>query len=76
MRYADRVGIIRDLGEITEKHGVSIYSLLQNPIVDREDSAFVVFTDPCFRSQAQAVASDIEHMAWAIGQPFVMPVME
>ena len=76
MRYADRVGIIRDLGEITENHGVSIYSLLQNPIVDREDSAFVVFTDPCFRSQAQAVASDIEHMAWAIGQPFVMPVME
>ena len=29
IQYTDGVGIVKDLGEICEKHGVSIYSLLQ-----------------------------------------------
>ena len=31
--YRDQVGITRQVGEVCEKHGVSIHSILQNPIL-------------------------------------------
>ena len=36
MRYRDQVGITRQCGEICEKHGVSIHSILQNPVTKRD----------------------------------------
>merc|ERR1711937_715707 len=45
LRYRDGLGITRQCGEICEKHGVSIHSLLQNPIDNADDAAFVIITE-------------------------------
>lgn len=45
IRYRDQVGITRQCGEICEKYGVSIHSILQNPITSRDDAAFVLITE-------------------------------
>ena len=45
MRFRDRVGIIKDIGGIFDACGVSIYSILQNPIEDPADAQYVIITD-------------------------------
>ena len=45
IRFRDGIGLIKSVGEIFAKDGVSIYSILQNPIKDPTDAQFVVLTD-------------------------------
>eukprot|EP01042_Synura_sphagnicola_P006786 gene6786-8687_t len=47
----DGLGIVRSVGEAAELAGVSIYSILQNPIVNPLDIDFVVTTDLAKRSE-------------------------
>jgi len=75
IRCRDVVGIIRDLGAITAADGVSIYSILQNPITDRNDATFVVMTDPVDVGAVKKVCADFEDQDWCLGNVFYMPVL-
>jgi len=75
LKYRDGLGITRQCGEICEKHGVSIHSILQNPITKKSDAAFVLITEKVSLSSVKKVCTDIEELDWCRGPTFFMPVL-
>jgi homoserine dehydrogenase len=75
LNYRDQVGITRQIGEICEKHGVSIHSILQNPVQKNQDSAFAIVTEKVEWAAILKVLADIESLNWCKGKPFYMPVL-
>lgn len=75
LNYRDQVGITRQIGEICEKHGVSIHSILQNPVQKNQDSAFAIVTEKVEFGAILKVLADIESLSWCKGKPFYMPVL-
>uniref|UniRef100_A0A7S2WAR1 Homoserine dehydrogenase n=1 Tax=Rhizochromulina marina TaxID=1034831 RepID=A0A7S2WAR1_9STRA len=71
----DQLGIIANIGAIAAKAGVSIFSVLQNPITDPAKVDFVVTTDQCKRSQVQAVADEVSAQLFTVSPPLVMPMV-
>jgi homoserine dehydrogenase len=75
LRYRDTLGITRQCGEICEKHGVSIHSILQNPVTKRADAAFVLVTEKVSLQSVKNVCADVEGLDWCRGPAFYMPVL-
>jgi len=75
LNYKDELGITRQCGEICEKHGVSIHSMLQNPVTKRDDAAFVIVTEKVSLQALKKVLDDIEALSWCTDTPFYMPVL-
>eukprot|EP01083_Nonionella_stella_P006346 18420_1 len=75
LSYRDQVGITRQVGEICEKHGVSIHSILQNPIAKSQGSAFAIVTEKVEYAAIVRVLAEIEALNWCKGKPFYMPVL-
>jgi len=76
LNYRDQVGITRQVGEICEKHGVSIHSILQNPVgPSTQESAFAIVTEKVEYAAILKVLADIESLNWCKGKPFYMPVL-
>lgn len=75
LRYRDGLGITRQCGEICEKYGVSIHSILQNPVARQEDDAFVLITEKVSLKAVKNVCADLEGMDWLRGPAFYMPVI-
>mmetsp|Transcript_15225 Transcript_15225/g.27501 ORF Transcript_15225/g.27501 Transcript_15225/m.27501 type:complete len:267 (+) Transcript_15225:1-801(+) len=73
--FMDSLGIIRKIGELAEKHGVSIHSILQNPIQDRAEADFVITTEHCKRSQADAFCNDVDKEGFTRSFPLCMPLL-
>ena len=61
--------------QIFQACGVPIYSVLQNPIKDREDAMFVVTTDPVDVSKIKAACVQLEATEWCLGDTFYMPIL-
>ena len=75
LNYRDQVGITRQVGEVCEKHGVSIHSILQNPVSKNKDTAFAIVTEKVEFAAILKVLADIESLDWCKGKPFYMPVL-
>lgn len=75
LKYRDAIGITRQCGEICEKHGVSIHSLLQNPVTKKSDAAFVIITEKVSNTAMKKVVADLEGLDWLQGPAFIMPVL-
>jgi len=75
IKYRDALGITRQCGEICEKCGVSIHSILQNPVRNRDDAAFAIITERVPLSSIKKVAAEIEGLDWCFGNVFYMPVL-
>ena len=75
IRFRDVTGIIQQVGEELSKCGVSIYSILQNPIEDKNDAYFVVMTDPVEVGKIKEACVRIESLDWCLGNTFYMPVL-
>ena len=73
--FHDELGIIRRVGELAEKHGVSICSVLQNPIKDRMSADFVVTTEETKYFQVKAMCADIGREQFAHTTPIFMPML-
>jgi len=73
--FHDELGIIRRVGELAEINGVSICSILQNPIKDRMSADFVVTTEECRFSQVQQMCKDIGDEDFAHNVPLIMPML-
>ena len=75
LKYRDGLGITRQCGEICEKYGVSIHSMLQNPITKRDDAAFAIITEKVPLSSVKKFCAEIEELDWCRGPSFYMPVL-
>lgn len=75
LRYRDELGITRQVGETCEKNGVSIHSLLQNPVKNRNDAAFVIITEKVALSSIKKACAEFEGLSWCYGSSFYMPVL-
>jgi len=75
LSYKDALGITRQCGEVCEKHGVSIHSILQNPVTSRSDAAFVLITEKVPLASVEKVAADLEGLDWCRAPIFYMPVL-
>jgi predicted amino acid-binding ACT domain protein len=73
--FRDGTGIIRSVGTAFANAGISIQSILQNPIKDKNDAMFVVMTDPADVSQVKAACVELEAQDWCLGNTFYMPVL-
>ena len=73
---ADGLGIIRAVGGAAEESGVSIYSILQNPIASRASLEFVVITEDAKLSQVQDFARRVAQLPFARSPPLYMPVLD
>lgn len=72
--FHDELGIIRRVGELAEINGVSICSILQNPIKNRMSADFVVTTEECKFSQVEQMCQDIGRENFAHNIPIFMPM--
>lgn len=75
LKYRDQVGITRECGEICEKNGVSIHSILQNPVTSKSSAAFVIITERVSNTAMKKVVADLEGLDWMKGPAFCMPVL-
>lgn len=75
LKYSDAIGITRQCGEICEKHGVSIHSILQNPVTSKSNAAFVIVTEKVSNTAMKQVVAELEDMDWVQGPAFWMPVL-
>ena len=75
LKYKDAIGITRQCGEVCEKFGVSIHSILQNPVTSRDDAAFVLITEKVPLSSVKAACEEFEAFDWCNGPTFYMPVL-
>lgn len=73
--FQDGLGIIRSVGELAEVHGVSINSVLQNPIRNRMEADFVVTTESCKLSQVASLCADIGKQDYCRKPPLSMPIL-
>jgi hypothetical protein len=73
--FMDSLGIIRKIGELAETHGVSIHSILQNPIHDKQEADFCLTTEECKMSQAHALCEDIDKEGFTRSYPLCMPLL-
>lgn len=73
--FQDGLGIVRTVGELAQSQGVSINSILQNPIADRMNAATVVTTEPCKYSQVKTFCELIEEADFALSAPVFMPMI-
>jgi homoserine dehydrogenase len=75
LKYKDALGITRQCGEVCEKCGVSIHSILQNPVTKKDDAAFVLITEKVPVSSIKQVCAEMEALEWCSGPAFFMPVL-
>jgi hypothetical protein len=73
--FQDGLGIIRSVGDLAESQGVSIHSILQQPITDRMAADTVVTTEACKYSQVKALCELIEKEDFALSAPVFMPMI-
>lgn len=72
---SDGLGIIRHIGEAAESAGVSINSVLQNPIVNPAIVDFVVTTEECRLEQVQSFVYKVKSMAFILRPPLLMSML-
>jgi len=75
LKYSDQLGITRQCGEICEKNGVSIHSMLQNPVSDKGESNFVILTEEVSVTNMKKVVAELEALDWVQGPAFFMPAL-
>ena len=73
---SDGLGIITSLGVSAEAAGVSINSVLQEPIKSRDEMDFVVVTEVCGGREVMDMVGRLVEGGKVKGCPVVMPVLD
>ena len=76
IKCIDGLGIIGSVGQAAQEAGVSIYSILQNPINNPHDVDFVVISEECKLSSVTKFADLISKMSFAKSTPLFMPLVK
>ncbi len=72
----DQLGIIRQIGELCERHHVSIFSILQTPIADMANIPFVVTTEDTTLAAVTALCDEVSKLPWCVCKPMIMPILQ
>jgi len=75
LSIVDGLGILEKVGSLAKKHGISLNSVLQNPITDPMQAEFVLTTDSCKCSQAFSMCDDIEKEDFNRDKPLCIPML-
>jgi hypothetical protein len=75
MHIKDALGIIKTVGELCEKNGIGINSVLQNEITDPNDVKFVVTTEECRSSQVKAMCDEFAKLEYNLSTPIFLPIV-
>jgi homoserine dehydrogenase len=75
IKISDGVGIIRAIGQLAEEANVSIFSILQSPIVDHHNVEFVVTTDISLLSQVREMCQNIGKLSFVQEEPLFIPIL-
>ena len=75
LKYHDQLGITRQCGEICEKNGVNIHSILQSPTTKKSDTAFAIFSEYVCNTNMKKVVAELEVLDWVQGPVFYMPML-
>lgn len=73
--FSDGLGIIRTIGELAEEHGISIHSVLQNPITNKLEADFCITIEDSTVSQVDAFCSAVAQEPFCRSPPFCMPLL-
>eukprot|EP00292_Cryptomonas_paramecium_P005672 CAMPEP_0113713732 /NCGR_PEP_ID=MMETSP0038_2-20120614/32180_1 /TAXON_ID=2898 /ORGANISM="Cryptomonas paramecium" /LENGTH=402 /DNA_ID=CAMNT_0000640541 /DNA_START=128 /DNA_END=1337 /DNA_ORIENTATION=- /assembly_acc=CAM_ASM_000170 len=71
----DGVGIVRVIGELAEKNGISIYSILQTPVKDVQRVPFVMTTEPTTLTQVKEMCAQMRTQPFVVDDPVIMPLL-
>ncbi len=71
----DGIGVIRKIGELCEKYGISIHSISQLPIGDYDNLPFILTTERTTRAAVKCLIDEIEKLDFSNGKPFYMPII-
>ena len=71
----DQHGIIKTVGELCEKHDISIFAVLQSPITDPENVPFVITTESTKVSRVEAMVADLRTHDFMTGTQMIMPML-
>lgn len=75
LRVCDQTGIIMTSGALCHNFGISIHSVLQNPIVDPANVPFVITTESCTHSQVEEFCETVSKETWCLEKPLAIPLM-
>lgn len=75
LNVKDQTGIIMTAGKLCHDNGVSIHSVLQDPIENPDNVPFVITTEECRRSQVEAFAKSCSEQEWLLSNPLIMPIL-
>eukprot|EP00639_Heterosigma_akashiwo_P028153 CAMPEP_0194667830 /NCGR_PEP_ID=MMETSP0295-20121207/3553_1 /TAXON_ID=39354 /ORGANISM="Heterosigma akashiwo, Strain CCMP2393" /LENGTH=498 /DNA_ID=CAMNT_0039550363 /DNA_START=73 /DNA_END=1569 /DNA_ORIENTATION=- len=75
IKIRDQLGVVRVVGELAEKHGVSIDAILQLPITDPNNVDFVVTTGQTAVSSIEAFSADVSKQGFTLESPVVMTLL-
>jgi len=70
----DQVGILNVLTGRMAEAGISVFSILQVPIKDKERVPFAVFTEKCKLSQTHQLLKLIQGIGFLLEEPVILPV--
>lgn len=71
----DKIGIVKDLGNVFNIHGVSIDAILQNKIKNPNNIAFVITTDQTDLHKIQNIVKTINELSWSLSEPVYLPFL-
>ncbi|OQR91599.1 homoserine dehydrogenase [Achlya hypogyna] len=75
VRLNDGLGIVRSIGTHAEEAGISIDSILQLPITDRNNVDTVVTTDVAKVSQVQRMCDALAKLSFVQEPPLFLPIL-
>lgn len=73
--FQDSLGIIRLIGELAEEHGISVHSILQNPIADKMSADFCITTEDSTASQVDGFCAAVAKEDFCRSSPLCMPLL-
>ncbi len=71
----DGIGIVKQIGTVCEKYGVSIYAISQLPIGNSKDLPFILTTEKTTKSAIEFLVDDISKLDFCNEKPFYMPII-
>mmetsp|Transcript_5106 Transcript_5106/g.7402 ORF Transcript_5106/g.7402 Transcript_5106/m.7402 type:complete len:271 (+) Transcript_5106:128-940(+) len=74
--FQDEIGIIQRIGALATLHQISIYSIQQNPIVDRMAADFVLITEEAEHAAVEKFCADLQEETFCRAPPLAMPLLK
>ncbi len=71
----DQLGVVRRIGELCEKFKISINSLNQLPIGNKQREPFILTTHNTTYSQVKQMSIEVSQEDFSLEDPFIMPLL-